>query len=47
MSSVSDVKALFKDVFLSEYNNLFSGLGYIGNYKIERQEGAALKPDAP
>ena len=31
MSSVSDVKALSKDVVLSEYNDVFTGLGYIGN----------------
>ena len=46
MSSVSDVKALSKDV-LSEYNDLFTGLGYIANYKIALQEEAVPKQNAP
>ena len=46
MSSVSDVKVLSKDV-LSEYYDVFTGLGYIGKYKIEVQEGAVPKQDAP
>lgn len=29
VSLVFDVKALGKDVFLSEYNNVFTGLGYV------------------
>ena len=47
MSSVSDVKPLSKDVLLSECNDVFPALGYIGNYKIELQEGAVPKQDAP
>ena len=46
MSSVSDVKALSKDV-LSEYNDVFTGLGYIANYKIALQEEAVPKQNAP
>lgn len=38
--SVLDVKALSKDIFLSEYNNVYTGRVYAGNYKIERPEGA-------
>ena len=46
MSSVSDVKALSKDV-LSEYYDVFTGLGYIRKYKIEVQKVAVLKQDVP
>lgn len=47
MSLVFDVKALGKDVFLSEYNNVFTGLGYVKGYKIERLEGAVPIQNAP
>ena len=47
VSSVSDVKPLSKYVILLEYNYVFTGLGYIGNYKIELQKGAVPKQDAP
>ena len=36
-----------KDAILREHNNVFTGLGYIGNYKIELTEGAVPKQDAP
>ena len=45
--SVLYVKALSKDVFLSEYNNVFTGRGDAGNYKIERPEGAVPRRNVP
>ena len=36
-----------KDAFLQEHNDVFTGLGCIGNYKIELTEGAVSKQDAP
>ena len=47
VDSVSDVKELIKDAILREHNDLFTGLGYIGNYKIELTEGAVPKQDVP
>ena len=47
VNSVSDVKGLTKDTILREHNDVFTGLGYIGNYKIELTEGAVPKQDAP
>ena len=47
VNSVSDVKGLTKDAILREHNDVFTGLGYIGNYKIELTEGAVPKQDAP
>lgn len=47
VSLVFDVKALGKDVFLSEYNNVFTGLWYVKGYKIERLEGAVPRQNAP
>ena len=47
VNSVSDVKGLTKDAILQEHNDVFTGLGYIGNYKIELTEGAVPKQDAP
>ena len=47
VNSVSDMKGLTKDAILREHNNVFTGLGYIGNYKIELTEGAVPKQDAP
>ena len=47
VNSVSDVKGLTKDAILREHNDLFSGLGYIENYKIELTKGAVPKQDAP
>ena len=47
VNSVSDVKELIKDAILREHNDLFTGLEYIGNYKIELTEGAVPKQDAP
>ena len=46
VNSVSDVKGLTKDAILREHNNVFTGLGYIGNYKIELTEGAVPNQDA-
>ena len=43
VNSVSDVKGLTKDDILQEHNDVFTGLGYIGNYKIELTEGAVPK----
>ena len=40
------MKGLAKGTILQEHNDLFTGLGYIGNYKIELTEGAVLKQDA-
>ena len=45
--SVLDVKALSKDVFLSEYNNACTGRGYAGNYRIERLDGAVPRQSVP
>ena len=36
-----------KDAILREHNDVFTGLGYIGNYKTELTEGAVPKKDAP
>ena len=47
VNSVSDVKGMTKDATLQEHNDVFTGLGYIGNYKIELAEGAVPKQDAP
>jgi len=47
VNSVSDVKGFTKDAVLQEYNDVFTGLGYVGNYKIELTEGAVPKQDAP
>ena len=47
VNSVSDVKGLTKDAILREHNNVFTGLGNIGNYKIELTEGAVPKQDVP
>ena len=47
VNSVSDVKGLTKDTILREHNDVFTGLGYIGNYKIELTEGAVPKQDVP
>ena len=47
VNSVSDVKGSTKDAILREPNDVFTGLGYIGNYKTELTEGAVPKQDAP
>ena len=47
VNSVSDVKGSTKDSILREPNDVFTGLGYIGNYKTELTEGAVPKQDAP
>ena len=47
VNSVSDVKGLTKDAISREHNHVFTGLGDIGNYKIELTEGAVPKQDAP
>ena len=47
VNSVSDVKGLTKDAILQEHNDVFTGLGYIGDYKIELIEGAVPKQDSP
>ena len=36
-----------KDAISREHNHVFTGLGNIGNYKIELTEGAVPKQDAP
>ena len=47
VDSVSDVKGSTKDAILREHNDVFTGLGYIGNYKTELTEGTVPKKDAP
>ena len=47
VNSASDVKGSTKDAILREHNEVFTGLGYIGNYKTELTEGAVPKKDAP
>ena len=47
INSVSDLKGLTKDAILQEQYDVFTGLGYIGNYKIELTEGAVPKQDVP
>ena len=47
LNSVSDLKGLSKDAILQEQYDVFTGLGYIGNYKIELTEGAVPKQDLP
>ena len=47
VNSVSDVKGSTKDAILREHNDVFTGLGYIGNYKTELTEGAVPKQDKP
>jgi len=47
VNSVSDVNGLTRDTVLQEYNDVFTGLRYIGNYKIELTKGAVPKQDAP
>ena len=46
VNSVSDVKGLTKDAILQEHDDVFIGLGYIRNYKIDLTEGAVPKQDA-
>ena len=43
VNSVSDVKELIKDAILREHNDLFTGLGYIGNYKCTRRISETCK----
>ena len=47
VNSVSDVKGSTKDAILREHNDVFTRIGYIGNYKTELTEGAVPKQDAP
>ena len=47
VNAVSHNKELSKEEVLAEYNNVFSGLGYIGDYKIELKEEAIPKQDPP
>ena len=47
VNSVSDVKGLTKDAILQKHNDVFTRLGYIGNYNIELTEEASPKQDAP
>ena len=43
VNAVSHNKELSKEEVLAEYKDVFSGLGYIGDYKIELKEGAIPK----
>ena len=47
VNTVSDVKTLTREAVLSDYKDVFTGLGYIGNYKIELKEEAIPKQDPP
>ena len=44
--SLTDGKELTKEEVLKEYKDVFTGLGYIGDYKIELKDGAIPKEDA-
>ena len=41
------MKGLTRDAISREHNHVFTGLGNIGNYKIELTDGAVPKQDAP
>ena len=45
--SLTDGKELTKEEVLKEYKDVFTGLGYIGDYKIELKDGAIPKQDTP
>ena len=45
--SLTDGKELTKEEVLKECKDVFTGLGYIGDYKIELKDGAIPKQDAP
>jgi hypothetical protein len=45
VNAVADKKELTKEEVLTEYNDVFTGLGYIGDYKIGLKEGAIPKQD--
>ena len=45
--SLTDGKELTKEEVLKEYKDVFTGLGYIGDYTIEVKDGAIPKQDAP
>ena len=47
INSVESSKGLTKEDVLIEYKDLFTGLGYIGGYKIEVTEEAVPKQDPP
>ena len=47
VNAVADKKELTKEEVLTEYDDVFTGLGYIGDYKIELKEGAIPKQDPP
>ena len=40
-------KELTKEDVLTQYQDVFTGLGNIGSYKIELRDGAIPKQDAP
>mgnify|MGYP002804413401 CR=1 FL=1 len=46
VNAVSHNKELSKEEVLAEYNDVFSGLGYVGDYKIELK-GAIPKQVLP
>ena len=47
VNSLTANKELTKEDVLTEYKDVFTGLGYIGEYKIELKDGAIPKQDAP
>ena len=47
INSVESSKGLTKEDVLTEYKDVFTGLGYIGDYKIEVTEEAVPKQDPP
>ena len=47
INSVESSKRLTKEDVLTEYKDVFTGLGYTGDYKIEVTEEAVSKQDPP
>ena len=47
INSVESSKGLTKEDVLTEYKDVFTGLGYTGDYKIEVTEEAIPKQDPP
>lgn len=47
VNAVADNKELTEEDVLTQYKDVFTGLGHIGDYKIELKEGAIPKQDPP
>ncbi len=47
VNAVADYKELTEEDVLTQYRDVFTGLGNIGNYKIELKDGAIPKQDPP